>query len=67
MIILGALGPLGPPKGPLGGPKSIAMGAAQKREPPHRKLHFLEKLRPVGPLGPLGPPGPMGSYGGWSS
>ena len=58
MIILGALGaqgPRGPPRvpvGPLGppGPQAHCDGSTQKMNP-HRKLHFLEKWRPVGPLG----------------
>ena len=50
MIILGAQGPQGAPWAP--GAPSPLRWVGSKNEPPHRKLHFLEKCRPVGPLGP---------------
>ena len=59
------MGPLGAPRGPVGpwGPKSIAMGAAQKREPPTENCTFWKNCAPWAPLGPLGPRAPPGPHG----
>ena len=57
-------GPLGAPRGPWA-PKSEATDAAQKRNPPYRKLHFFEKSDCWRFSDPLGTPWDGSKVGPW--